>query len=75
MRCNTQQRMVVNSAQGAHIMTLSVSDVAEELRKEYADTPVAANQLVGMLRTLIAFGIPGGYIDRNPAIEVKPLEF
>ena len=26
-----------------------------------------------MLRTLIAFGIPRGYIDRNPAAEVTPI--
>ena len=42
-------------------------------RELYADTPSLANQLVRMLRTLIAFGIPRGYIDRNPAAEVTPI--
>ena len=44
-------------------------------RELYADTPSLANQLVRMLRTLFAFGIPRGYIDRNPAIEVKPIPY
>jgi hypothetical protein len=39
----------------------------------YSDTPALANKLVIMLRTLIAFGIPRGYIDRNPAVDVGPL--
>jgi hypothetical protein len=43
------------------------------LRELYADTPSLANQLVKMLRTLIGFGIPRGYIDRNPAADVKPI--
>ena len=43
------------------------------LRELYTDTPSLANQLVKMLRTLIGFGIPRGYIDRNPAADVKPL--
>ena len=42
-------------------------------RELYADTPSLANQLVRMLRTLISFGIPRGYIDRNPAAEVTPI--
>jgi hypothetical protein len=37
------------------------------LREPYANTPVRANQLVSMLRTLIAFGIPRGDIDRHLA--------
>jgi hypothetical protein len=32
-----------------------------------------AQVLVVVLRTLIAFGVPRGYIDRNPATEVVPL--
>jgi hypothetical protein len=42
-------------------------------RELFADTPTTANQLVTMLRNLIAFGIPRGYIDRNPAAEVTPI--
>jgi hypothetical protein len=43
------------------------------LRELYEDGPSAANQLVVALRTLIAFGIPRGYIDRNPAADVTSL--
>jgi hypothetical protein len=42
-------------------------------RELYGDTPSLANQLVKMLSTLIAFGIPRGYIDRNPAADVKAI--
>jgi hypothetical protein len=42
-------------------------------RDTHSDTPVMANRLVVVLRTLIAFGVPRGYIDRNPATEVVPL--
>jgi hypothetical protein len=39
-------------------------------RDMHADTPTMANKLVMMLRVLIAFGMPRGYIDRSPAAEV-----
>jgi hypothetical protein len=39
----------------------------------FVTTPALANKLVIMLRTLIAFGIPRGYIDRNPAVDVGSL--
>jgi hypothetical protein len=42
-------------------------------RDLYSDTPALANKLVIMLRTLIALGIPRGYIDRNPAVDVGPV--
>jgi hypothetical protein len=43
------------------------------LRELYAGTPQMANKLLAVLRTLLAFGVPRGYIDRNPANDVKPL--
>jgi hypothetical protein len=43
------------------------------LRELYAGTPQMANKLLAVLRVLIAFGVPRGYIDRNPANDVKPL--
>jgi len=43
------------------------------LRELCADTPQMANKLLAVLRTLLAFGVPRGYIDRNPANDVKPL--
>jgi integrase len=42
-------------------------------REMYADTPSLANKLVVVLRTLIAFGVPRGYIERNPVNDVQPL--
>ncbi len=44
------------------------------LRDQYASTPVAANHLVTVLRALIAWGIRRGYHDRNPAIDIVPIE-
>ena len=41
-------------------------------RELYIDTPQMANTLLAVLRVLIAFGVPRGYIDRNPN-DVKPL--
>jgi hypothetical protein len=43
------------------------------LRALYEDKPSAAKDLVLTLRVLFAFGIPRGYIDRNPAADVAPL--
>jgi hypothetical protein len=44
------------------------------LRDQYAVTPVAANHLVTILRSLLAWGIRRGYHDRNPAIDVTPMD-
>ena len=44
------------------------------LRKPYESTPVAVIHLVSVLRTLLGFGIPRKYIDRNPALEVRAIE-
>jgi hypothetical protein len=38
-------------------------------RDAYSDAPVMAIRLVVVLRTLIAFGVPREYIDRDPATE------
>jgi integrase len=45
-----------------------------KLRDQFSATPVAANHLVSMIRTLIAWGIPRGYSTRNPAIEVVAID-
>jgi hypothetical protein len=53
---------------------LSVANVTVREIYAFRDlTPALANKLVIMLRTLIAFGIPRGYIDRNPAVDVRSL--
>lgn len=44
------------------------------LRDQYASTPVAANHLVTILRSLLAWGVKRGYHDRNPVIDVTPIE-
>ena len=44
------------------------------LRDKWANTPVAANMLVAVLRLLIAWGIPREYSDNNPCIHVPGLE-
>jgi hypothetical protein len=44
------------------------------LRDRYAATPVAANHMVAILRTVMAWGIKRGYHDRNPAIDVVQMD-
>jgi hypothetical protein len=41
-----------------------------KLRDQYAATPVAANHLVSVLRTLLGWGLPRGYCATNPALAV-----
>jgi integrase len=44
------------------------------LRAKYEATPVAANHLVSVLRTLLGWGLEHGYGSRNPANDVNALE-
>ena len=44
------------------------------LRDQFASTPVQANHLVSVLRTIIAWGIPRGYSERNPALDVVAID-
>ncbi len=44
------------------------------LRDHYAMTPVAANHLVTILRSLLALGVRRGYLDRNPATDITPID-
>src|SRR5262249_42285561 len=44
------------------------------LRDQFATTPVQANHLVPVLRTLLAWGIPRGYGERNPALDVVAID-
>jgi hypothetical protein len=44
------------------------------LRAQFENTPVAANHLVSMLRTLLGWGLSHGYGERNPANDVENLE-
>lgn len=44
------------------------------LRAKHEDTPVAANHLVSMLRTLLGWGLTHGYGARNPANDIDALE-
>ena len=45
-----------------------------KLRDQYAATPVAANHLVSVLRTLLGWGIPRGYSATNPALAVVSID-
>src|SRR5262249_27740757 len=45
-----------------------------KLRDKYAGTPVAANHLVKVLRTLLIYGIERGYSTVNPAASVRPIK-
>ena len=44
-----------------------------QLRDIYAATPVAANHLLSILRTLIEYSVTRGYRDDNPVVGVKRL--
>ena len=44
------------------------------LRDNWAETPVAANHLLSVLKTLINWGIPREFSDTNPCIHVPKLE-
>jgi hypothetical protein len=43
------------------------------LRDQYEATPVAANHLVSVLRTVLAWGLGRGYGERNPANDVASI--
>jgi hypothetical protein len=45
-----------------------------QLRDAMAATPVAANHMLSVLRTLIEWGIPRGYRPDNPVIGIKKLD-
>jgi integrase len=44
------------------------------LMDRMSGTPVAANYMLSVLRTLLEFGVPRGYRDDNPAIGIKRLK-
>lgn len=44
------------------------------IRAKYEATPVAANHLVSVLRTILGWGLEHGYGERNPANDVKAIE-
>ena len=45
-----------------------------QLRDAWAETPVAANHLLSVLKTLINWGIPREFSETNPCIHVPKLE-
>lgn len=57
---------------------LQVADLTVEgcyaLRAEFEDTPVAANHLMSILRTLLKWGLQHGFGKTNPAREIEPIE-
>jgi integrase len=44
------------------------------LLDQMSDTPVAANLMLAVLRSLLEYGVPRGYRDDNPAIGIKRLK-
>jgi len=58
--------------------TLLVSELRPrhviKLRDEWAETPVAANHLLSVLKTLIGWGVPREFSETNPCIFVPKLE-
>jgi hypothetical protein len=44
------------------------------LLDQMSSTPVAANLMLTVLRTLLEFGVPREYRDDNPAIGIKKLK-
>jgi hypothetical protein len=64
----------VERAWGALVVSGLTAVGIYALRDRYAATPVAANHLAAILRSLMAWGIKRGYHDRNPAIDVTPIE-
>jgi len=70
----THQLGRIEAAWGAlPVAGLTVNGIFK-LRAGYEKTPVAANHLVSVLRTLLAWGLEHGYGERNPAIEIEPIE-
>jgi hypothetical protein len=45
-----------------------------QLRDAWVETPVAANHLLSVLKTLINWGIPREFSETNPCIHVPKLE-
>lgn len=55
------------------VVGLTVAGIFK-LRAQFESTPVAANHLISMLRTLLGWGLSHGYGERNPANDVENLE-
>jgi integrase len=65
---------IISSAWGTlHVGSLRPKHVIK-LRDEWADTPVAANHLLSVLKTLINWGIPREFSETNPCVYVPKLE-
>jgi integrase len=56
-----------------HVASLRPKHVIT-LRDVWADTPVAANHLLSVLKTLINWGIPREFSETNPCVYVPKLE-
>ena len=56
-----------------HVGSLRPKHVIQ-LRDQWAETPVAANHLLSVLKTLINWGIPREFSETNPCVHVPKLE-
>jgi integrase len=65
---------IVSTAWGKlHVGSVRPKHVLQ-LRDAWAETPVAANHLLSVLKTLINWGIPREFSETNPCIHVQKLE-
>lgn len=58
---------------GAHLVRGLRAKHVLQLRDMFADTPRKADQIVSMLSTIIAWGIPREYADSNPCREITKI--
>jgi hypothetical protein len=65
---------ILSSAWGNLLVTSLRPKHVIQLRDTWAKTPVAANHLVSVLKTLVNWGIPREFAENNPCIYVPKLE-
>jgi hypothetical protein len=70
---NAYMGRVLASAGDRLVRDLTRADIYR-FRDGMASTPVSANHMVSVLRTLIEWGVPRGYRDDNPAAGIKKLK-
>jgi integrase len=63
----------LNASGDRPVAAMSRRDIYALLDRMSA-TPVAANLMLAVLRTLLEFGVPRGYLENNPAVGIKRLK-
>jgi integrase len=65
---------IVSQAWGSLLVSELRPKHVIQLRDEWANTPVAANHLLSVLKTLIGWGVPREFSETNPCIFVPKME-